>query len=131
MHALKSIVDDLNNEFVENAFPLYRLCFLVHLRDLRICDNKFFSFNCFYCLLIFNTLISPLQDQLETLPEILTRCLAQHQERVETRRNFLHPDTANANSTPAGAQNPGTPLPTAPPLPPPTLGSPLILPHSR
>lgn len=68
------------------------------------------------------------QDQLETLPEVLTRCLAQHQERMEQRRNFLHPDTANANSTPGGIQNPGTPLP---PPPQQTLGSPLILPHSR
>ncbi|XP_063979160.1 small conductance calcium-activated potassium channel protein isoform X5 [Diachasmimorpha longicaudata] len=35
-----------------------------------------------------------LQEQLEMLPEALTRCLAQHAERMEQRRNFLHPDTA-------------------------------------
>lgn len=59
------------------------------------------------------------QDQLETLPEILTKCLAQHQDRLETRRNFLHPDMA-AGSSPGSLQTPA-----------PTIGSPLILPHSR
>lgn len=36
------------------------------------------------------------------LPEALTRCLAQHAERLEQRRNFLHPDTAVALATPGG-----------------------------
>lgn len=31
---------------------------------------------------------------MESLPDIITRCLSQHQERVEQRKNFLHPDTA-------------------------------------
>lgn len=60
------------------------------------------------------------QDQLEALPETLTRCLAQHQDRVDQRRNFLHPDMANAGTTPGAVQT------TAP-----TIGSPLLLPHSR
>lgn len=70
------------------------------------------------------------QDQLESLPEVLTRCLAQHQERMEQRRNFLHPDMANANPAPGGNQNPGTPLPPPSTLPPP-VGWSLSLPHSR
>ena len=40
--------------------------------------------------------LTGLQAQLELLPEELTRCLAQHAERLEQRRNFLHPDTAVA-----------------------------------
>ncbi|CAO1436542.1 unnamed protein product [Diamesa tonsa] len=63
--------------------------------------------------------IQTVQDQLETLPEILSRCLTQHQERVDQRRNFLHPDTAALGSS-SGLQTPAPPL-----------GSPLLLPHSR
>lgn len=33
---------------------------------------------------------------MESLPDLLSRCLTQHQERIEQRRNFLHPDTAAA-----------------------------------
>ncbi|XP_076290818.1 small conductance calcium-activated potassium channel isoform X4 [Lasioglossum baleicum] len=40
--------------------------------------------------------LSGLQGQLELLPEELTRCLAQHAERMEQRRNFLHPNAAVA-----------------------------------
>ncbi|XP_037933866.1 small conductance calcium-activated potassium channel protein-like [Teleopsis dalmanni] len=39
-----------------------------------------------------------IQDQMENLPDMLTRCLSQHQERIDQRKNFLHPDTA-ATST--------------------------------
>lgn len=47
--------------------------------------------------------LTSLQEQLEMLPEALTRCLAQHAERIEQRRNFLHPDTAVAlGATPSG-----------------------------
>lgn len=63
-----------------------------------------------------------IQEQIESLPETLARCLSQHQERIEQRRNFLHPDTAallSATST-GGLQT----------QPPPTIGSPLF-PHSR
>lgn len=61
------------------------------------------------------------QDNLESLPEILTRCLTQHQDRVDQRRNFLHPDTAAllGTSSTGGLQTQ-----------PPTIGSPLF-PHSR
>ncbi|XP_075156566.1 small conductance calcium-activated potassium channel isoform X1 [Haematobia irritans] len=38
--------------------------------------------------------LQALQDHMESLPEIITRCLSQHQERVEQRKNFLHPDAA-------------------------------------
>ncbi|XP_033243892.1 small conductance calcium-activated potassium channel protein isoform X13 [Drosophila miranda] len=37
-----------------------------------------------------------LQEHMESLPDLLSRCLTQHQERIEQRRNFLHPDTAAA-----------------------------------
>ncbi|XP_043496095.1 small conductance calcium-activated potassium channel protein isoform X3 [Polistes fuscatus] len=47
--------------------------------------------------------LSTLQSQLEMLPEELTRCLAQHAERMEQRRNFLHPDTAVAMASSGGA----------------------------
>uniref|UniRef100_T1GRY1 Calmodulin-binding domain-containing protein n=1 Tax=Megaselia scalaris TaxID=36166 RepID=T1GRY1_MEGSC len=59
-----------------------------------------------------------LQDNLELLPEIITKCLTAHQERIEQRRNFLHPDTAvNAiPQTPAPMYNPNQPI---------------IFPHSR
>ncbi|XP_017754815.1 PREDICTED: small conductance calcium-activated potassium channel protein isoform X2 [Eufriesea mexicana] len=46
--------------------------------------------------------LTGLQAQLELLPEELTRCLAQHAERMEQRRNFLHPDTAVAMATAGG-----------------------------
>ncbi|KAL7020951.1 hypothetical protein ACKWTF_011689 [Chironomus riparius] len=65
--------------------------------------------------------IQHIQDQLETLPEILSRCLTQHQERVDQRRNFLHPDTAATLNT---ASTGGLPAQTS------TIGSPLF-PHSR
>ncbi|CAO1420117.1 unnamed protein product [Diamesa hyperborea] len=65
--------------------------------------------------------LQALQDQLEALPEVLGRCLSQHQERVDQRRNFLHPDMA------AGTQLQSAP-PSTPAIP---LGSPLSLPHSR
>jgi len=47
--------------------------------------------------------LGALQGQLELLPEELTRCLAQHAERMEQRRNFLHPDTAVALAASAGS----------------------------
>ncbi|XP_022168843.1 small conductance calcium-activated potassium channel protein 2 isoform X3 [Myzus persicae] len=50
-----------------------------------------------------------LQEQLELLPEILTRCIAQNQQNqqntsnlsstTESRRNFLHPESAAAVAT--------------------------------
>ena len=61
------------------------------------------------------------QDQLEALPELITRCLTQHQERVDQRRNFLHPDTASSIlPTPSIGVSMG-----------PSIGSPLLIPHSR
>lgn len=44
-----------------------------------------------------------LQEQLELLPDALTRCIAQHAERLEQRRNFLHPDAAVAMATGVGS----------------------------
>lgn len=55
---------------------------------------------------------------MEALPELITRCLTQHQERVDQRRNFLHPDAAAASSALS-------------PIPNPSLSSPLLIPHSR
>ncbi|XP_060815542.1 small conductance calcium-activated potassium channel protein isoform X3 [Bombus pascuorum] len=53
--------------------------------------------------------LSGLQTQLDLLPEELTRCLAQHAERIEQRRNFLHPDTAVAMASTGGG---GSGIPT-------------------
>ncbi|KAM7347223.1 small conductance calcium-activated potassium channel isoform 9-T11 [Cochliomyia hominivorax] len=50
--------------------------------------------------------LQALQDHMESLPDIITRCLSQHQERVEQRKNFLHPDTAAQSLQP-----PHTPTP--------------------
>ncbi|XP_043594271.1 small conductance calcium-activated potassium channel protein isoform X3 [Bombus pyrosoma] len=52
--------------------------------------------------------LSSLHSQLDLLPEELTRCLAQHAERIEQRRNFLHPDTAVAMA-PTGGGGSGIP----------------------
>ncbi|XP_053997541.1 small conductance calcium-activated potassium channel protein [Hylaeus anthracinus] len=54
--------------------------------------------------------LSGLQGQLELLPEVLTRCLAQHAERMEQRRNFLHPDTAVAMTGGVGGVSVGNSL---------------------
>lgn len=62
-----------------------------------------------------------LQEQLDLLPDVLSKCLLQHQDKVEQRRNFLHPDMAN--TAPPSLQ-------TSAPLAPVPLGSPLMLPHS-
>ncbi|XP_062715415.1 small conductance calcium-activated potassium channel protein isoform X3 [Aedes albopictus] len=63
--------------------------------------------------------LQSIQTQIENLPEVLSRCLTQHQERIDQRRNFLHPDAAVTGSSSG--------LPT----PAPPLGSPMMLPHSR
>ncbi|XP_055629144.1 small conductance calcium-activated potassium channel protein isoform X1 [Toxorhynchites rutilus septentrionalis] len=62
--------------------------------------------------------LQAIQTQIENLPEVLSRCLTQHQERMDQRRNFLHPDAAVTGSSSG--------LPT----PAPPLGSPMLLPHS-
>ncbi|CAB3364364.1 Hypothetical predicted protein [Cloeon dipterum] len=64
--------------------------------------------------------LNAIQEQLESLPDILTRCLRQHSDRMDTRRNFLHPESA-ASLTPAPA------------IPPPPAAAPAgpILSHSR
>ncbi|XP_049766390.1 small conductance calcium-activated potassium channel protein [Schistocerca cancellata] len=64
--------------------------------------------------------LTAIQEQLESLPETLARCLTQHSERQEQRRNFLHPESA-LSAQPAAA--PATPLLLGP--------APLSLPHSR
>lgn len=75
----------------------------------------------FYFSPSFSPSVSFSQEQLEALPELITRCLSQHQERVDQRRNFLHPDTAAVT----------TALLPTPTIPPPSIGSPLLIPHSR
>ncbi|KAL9878048.1 small conductance calcium-activated potassium channel protein isoform X8 [Glossina fuscipes] len=62
--------------------------------------------------------LQALQEHMESLPEIITRCLTQHQERLEQRKNFLHPDTAAASLQP-----PHTPTPM---FNPPSM----VFPHS-
>ncbi|XP_012280209.1 small conductance calcium-activated potassium channel protein isoform X2 [Orussus abietinus] len=47
--------------------------------------------------------LTSLQEQLEILPEALTRSMTQHSERLDQRRNFLHPDTAVAIAMSSGS----------------------------
>ncbi|XP_039960113.1 small conductance calcium-activated potassium channel protein isoform X9 [Bactrocera tryoni] len=61
--------------------------------------------------------LQSLQEHLESLPDVISRCLTQHQERIEQRKNFLHPDAA-ATSVQASPQS----LFNA---------SPMLFPHSR
>ncbi|XP_069696753.1 small conductance calcium-activated potassium channel protein-like [Periplaneta americana] len=74
--------------------------------------------------------IVAIQEQVELLPDVLTRCLTQHAERMDQRRNFLHPESA-ASLQPV----PSSPAPTLHhPLLSSTPGastSPLLIPHSR
>lgn len=60
-----------------------------------------------------------LQEHMESLPDLLSRCLTQHQERIEQRRNFLHPDTAAV--APIQAPTPQSMFNAAP----------MLFPHSR
>ncbi|XP_017065896.1 small conductance calcium-activated potassium channel protein isoform X11 [Drosophila eugracilis] len=60
-----------------------------------------------------------IQEHMESLPDLLSRCLTQHQERIEQRRNFLHPDTAAV--APIQAPTPQSMFNAAP----------MLFPHSR
>ncbi|XP_064554926.1 small conductance calcium-activated potassium channel protein isoform X3 [Drosophila montana] len=62
-----------------------------------------------------------LQEHMESLPDLLSRCLTQHQERIEQRRNFLHPDTAAAAIQPVQPATPQSMFNAAP----------MLFPHSR
>nr|XP_041630849.1 small conductance calcium-activated potassium channel protein isoform X1 [Drosophila kikkawai] len=62
-----------------------------------------------------------IQEHMESLPDLLSRCLTQHQERIEQRRNFLHPDTAAAAVAPIAAPTPQSMFNAAP----------MLFPHSR
>ncbi|XP_064554929.1 small conductance calcium-activated potassium channel protein isoform X7 [Drosophila montana] len=57
-----------------------------------------------------------LQEHMESLPDLLSRCLTQHQERIEQRRNFLHPDTAAAAIQPVQPATPQSMFNAAPML---------------
>ncbi|XP_032296064.1 small conductance calcium-activated potassium channel protein isoform X3 [Drosophila virilis] len=57
-----------------------------------------------------------LQEHMESLPDLLSRCLTQHQERIEQRRNFLHPDTAAAAVPPIQPATPQSMFNAAPML---------------
>ncbi|KAG5317862.1 KCNN protein, partial [Pseudoatta argentina] len=85
--------------------------------------------------------LTSLQGQLELLPEELTRCLAQHAERMEQRRNFLHPDTArrlsNSPLLPHSRSVPSAPStmslhpwPVSPVLPPVSSRTPHLVPET-
>lgn len=82
-------------------------------QTLQVSNKNFINFLSQYKNLI------KIKEQIEALPDLLQRCLSQHQERVDQRRNFLHPDHA-ATASSSGLQTPAPPL-----------GSPLLLPHSR
>uniref|UniRef100_A0A6B2E5N5 Putative calcium-activated potassium channel n=1 Tax=Phlebotomus kandelakii TaxID=1109342 RepID=A0A6B2E5N5_9DIPT len=94
--------------------------------------------------------LQSLQEQIEALPELLSRCLSQHQERVDQRRNFLHPDAAatasssnlptpgpplgspfpHSRSVPATATTPAYPWPASPILPPISSRTPHLVPET-
>ncbi|XP_067638119.1 small conductance calcium-activated potassium channel protein isoform X2 [Eurosta solidaginis] len=61
--------------------------------------------------------LQSIQDHIESLPDIISRCLTQHHERIEQRKNFLHPDAAATSIQPS----------------PQSLfnASPMLFPHSR
>ncbi|XP_046749860.1 small conductance calcium-activated potassium channel protein isoform X2 [Diprion similis] len=77
--------------------------------------------------------LTALQEQVEMLPEALTRSLAQHAERLEQRRNFLHPDTAAIVTSGGGSLGIGVPGSTgiAAHHPLGNLVTSPLLPHSR
>ncbi|EDX17131.1 GD16728, partial [Drosophila simulans] len=66
-----------------------------------------------------NTITDMAKEHMESLPDLLSRCLTQHQERIEQRRNFLHPDTAAV--APIQAPTPQSMFNAAP----------MLFPHSR
>ncbi|XP_055388195.1 small conductance calcium-activated potassium channel protein-like, partial [Condylostylus longicornis] len=42
--------------------------------------------------------LQALTENFESMPDIIMRCLTQHHERIENRKNFLHPDAAVLSS---------------------------------
>lgn len=48
-----------------------------------------------------NKIYVTLQEQINNIPDVVTRCLQQCWERTEQRRNFLHPDTAAVPTPPS------------------------------
>ncbi|XP_047995784.1 small conductance calcium-activated potassium channel protein [Leguminivora glycinivorella] len=50
--------------------------------------------------------LTTLQEQVNSLPDVVARCLQQCWERAESRRNYLHPDTAAAPTPPASVITP-------------------------
>lgn len=57
------------------------------------------------------------QEHLENLPDVITRCLTQHQHSLDQRKNYLHPAAAAT-----------TMLPSQQPI---FNASPIMFPHSR
>ncbi|XP_052128470.1 small conductance calcium-activated potassium channel protein isoform X3 [Frankliniella occidentalis] len=50
-----------------------------------------------------------IQEQMDLLPELLTRCIAQQAEKAEQRRNFLHPESAATIAPLTPSHGPGPP----------------------
>ncbi|XP_061719810.1 small conductance calcium-activated potassium channel protein isoform X2 [Cydia pomonella] len=50
--------------------------------------------------------LTALQEQVNSLPDVVARCLQQCWERAESRKNYLHPDTAAAPTPPASVITP-------------------------
>ncbi|KAJ8683962.1 hypothetical protein QAD02_019754 [Eretmocerus hayati] len=87
-----------------------------------------------------------LQEQMDQLPDALGRCMLVNAERLEQRRNFLHPDTAAGSlvPTPAGGVPPAGstttsfpgfavslhPWPASPVLPPVSSRTPHLVPET-
>ncbi|KPJ09922.1 Small conductance calcium-activated potassium channel protein [Papilio machaon] len=69
---------------------------------------------------------------MNTIPDIMARCLQQHWERTEQRRNYLHPDTAAVPTPPSSTITPyARPLASAShPWPPSPVGHQAARAHS-
>ncbi|XP_013169721.1 PREDICTED: small conductance calcium-activated potassium channel protein isoform X1 [Papilio xuthus] len=76
--------------------------------------------------------LTSLQEQMNTIPDIMARCLQQHWERTEQRRNYLHPDTAAVPTPPSSTITPyARPLASAShPWPPSPVGHQAARAHS-
>ncbi|KPI99674.1 Small conductance calcium-activated potassium channel protein [Papilio xuthus] len=79
-----------------------------------------------------NTITDMAKEQMNTIPDIMARCLQQHWERTEQRRNYLHPDTAAVPTPPSSTITPyARPLASAShPWPPSPVGHQAARAHS-
>ncbi|XP_073960431.1 small conductance calcium-activated potassium channel isoform X8 [Choristoneura fumiferana] len=76
--------------------------------------------------------LTSLQEQVNSLPDVVARCLQQCWERAESRRNYLHPDTAAVPTPPSAVITPHARTSTiaAHPWPPSPILQPAVRTHS-